>query len=248
MNSVSKPSAASAGSSASQACRSSRRWIQVASGAREDCSSMRVPGNAGHARVHCPDIGLCLRFRLRTITGRPGTPNMPSKETVRRQRSLGGAVGVVVLGLALVYHFFPRVFHVEPSNTPAHRAMNLGPATAAAPAASQRLPEPSELDAGPPLTLAPTDVVVARLSKKNTNLPDQLSADTPEVEALIARADKALKAGQLAGDQNSAAALYEQALKDKPDSRRAAQGLFDVRERLVAEIGQDLAVGDAESA
>ena len=105
---------------------------------------------------------------------------MPSKETVRRQRSFGGAVGVVVLGLALVYHFFPRVFHVEPSTTATHRAMNLGPASSSAPALSSRLPEPSEVDAGPPLTLAPTDVVVARLSKKNTNLPEQLSADTPE--------------------------------------------------------------------
>ncbi len=157
-------------------------------------------------------------------------------------------MGVVVLGLALVYHFFPRVFHVEPSVTATHRAMNLGPANTVAPASSLRLPEPSEVDAGPPLTLAPTDVVVARLSKKNTHLPEQLSADTPEVEALITRADKALKAGQLAGDQNSAAALYEQALKDKPDSRRAAQGLFEVRARLVAEINQNLAVGDAESA
>jgi formylglycine-generating enzyme required for sulfatase activity len=173
---------------------------------------------------------------------------MPSKETVRRQRALGGAVGVAVLGLALVYHFFPRVFHVEPSATPSHRAMNLGPAASVAPASGPGLPAPSEVDAGPPLTLAPTDVVVARLSKKNTNLPEQLSADTPEVEALIVRAEKALKAGQLAGDQNSASALFEQALKDKPDSRRAAQGLFEVRARLVAEINQDLAVGDAESA
>jgi formylglycine-generating enzyme required for sulfatase activity len=173
---------------------------------------------------------------------------MPSNETVRRQRNFGGAVGVIVLGLALVYHFFPRVFHVEPSATSSHRAMNLGPAPSVAQTPSMKLPEPSEVDAGPPLTLAPTDVVVARLSKKNTNLPEQLSADTPEVEALITRADKALKAGQLAGDQNSAASLYEQALKQKPDSRRAAQGLFEVRERLVAEINQDLAVGDADSA
>lgn len=172
---------------------------------------------------------------------------MPSKETVRRQRALGGALGVVVLALALVYHFFPRVLHVEPSATATHRAMNLGPAAAVAPATSAR-PEPSEVDAGPPLTLAPTDVVVARLSKKNTNLPEQLSADTPEVEALMAKADKALKAGQLAGNENSAAALYEQALKLKPDSRRAAQGLFEVRERLVAEINQSLAVGDADAA
>ena len=172
---------------------------------------------------------------------------MPSKETVRRQRALGGALGVVVLALALVYHFFPRVLHVEPSATATHRAMNLGPAASVAPASSTR-PEPSEVDAGPPLTLAPTDVVVARLSKKNTNLPEQLSADTPEVEALMAKADKALKAGQLAGNENSAASLYEQALKLKPDSRRAAQGLFEVRERLVAEINQSVAVGDADAA
>jgi len=173
---------------------------------------------------------------------------MPSKETVRRQRAFGGTLGVVLLGLALVYHFFPRVFHVEPSTSPAHRAMNLGPVTSVAPAPMGQLPEPSEVDAGPPLTLAPTDVVVARLSKKNTNLPEQLSADTPEVEALITRADKALKAGQLAGGDGSAVALYEQALKLKPDSRRAAQGLFEVRVRLVAEINQSLAVGDAEAA
>jgi formylglycine-generating enzyme required for sulfatase activity len=173
---------------------------------------------------------------------------MPSKETVRRQRAFGGTLGVVLLGLALVYHFFPRVFHVDPSTSPAHRAMNLGPVASVAPAPMGQLPEPSEVDAGPPLTLAPTDVVVARLSKKNTNLPEQLSADTPEVEALIARADKALKAGQLAGGEGSAVTLYEQALKLKPDSRRAAQGLFEVRVRLVAEINQSLAVGDADAA
>jgi len=174
---------------------------------------------------------------------------MPSKETVRRQRSLGGAVGVAVLGLALAYHFFPRVFHVEPATTASRRAMNLGPATAAtqgpAPASTRN---PTEIDAGPPLTLAPTDVIVARRGKQqNASLPEQLSADTPEVEALLAKAAKALHAGQLAGDENSAASLYAQALKVKPDSRRAVQGLNDVRARLVAEINQDLAVGDADA-
>ncbi|HET6554374.1 MAG TPA: SUMF1/EgtB/PvdO family nonheme iron enzyme [Dyella sp.] len=172
---------------------------------------------------------------------------MPSKETVQRQRALGGAVGVIVLSLALVYHFFPRVFHVEPSTSAAHRAMNLGPAPSLAPAATPAPQGVAEIDAGPPVTLAPTEVIVARLGNKNANLPEQLSADTPEVEALIARADKALKAGQLAGGGSSAATLYELALKQKPDSRRAAQGLYEVRARLVAEIDQDLAVGDSES-
>jgi formylglycine-generating enzyme required for sulfatase activity len=151
--------------------------------------------------------------------------------------------------MALVYHFFPRVFHVEPSATAPQRAMNLGPFRPTAPGpTAEHLQAPPEVDAGPPLTLAPSDVIVARLGNKNAKLPEQLSADTPEVETLLTRAGKALHAGQLAGDDNSAAALYGQALKLKPDSRRAAQGLYEVRARLVAEINQDIAVGDADSA
>lgn len=173
---------------------------------------------------------------------------MPSKETVQRQRALGGALGVVVLGMALVYHFFPRVFHVDPTRVQTQRAMNLGPA--AAPFGTGRAPAnaQAELDAGPPVTLAPTEVIVARMSKKNESLPEQKSADTPEVEALLDKATKALRNGQLAGDKDGAAALFAEALKLKPDSRRAAQGLYEVRARLVAEIGQDILVGDEESA
>ncbi|RAN81892.1 sulfatase-modifying factor protein [Bacillus sp. SRB_336] len=171
---------------------------------------------------------------------------MPSNATLRRQRTLGGALGVIVLGFALMYHFFPRLFHVDPTQTP-RRSMSMG----AAPAVGGLQPEqPSainELNAGPPLTLAPAAVIAAR-SNRNADLPRQLSADPPAVQALLVRATKALHAGQLAGDANSAAALFAQALKDKPDSRRAAQGLFDVRARLVAEIDQDIALGDADAA
>lgn len=175
---------------------------------------------------------------------------MPSKETVRRQRTMGGALGVVVLGMALVYHFFPRVFHVDPTRVATQRGMNLGPVSAASNGArfQATASAQAEIDAGPPLTLAPTDVIVARMGNKNAHLPDQFSADTPEVEALLDRAGKALRAGELVGDKDGAAALYAEALKLKPDSRRAAQGMYEVRARLVAEIGQDIAVGDAESA
>ena len=86
------------------------------------------------------------------------------------------------------------------------------------------------------------------MSKKNENLPEQKSADTPEVEALLDKATKALRNGRLAGNKDGAAALFAEALKMKPDSRRAAQGLYEVRARLVAEIGQDILVGDEDSA
>lgn len=172
---------------------------------------------------------------------------MPSNATVNRQRALGGALGIIVLGGALTYHFFPRVFHVDPTRLP-HPAMSLGAAAPRNPALPERVPAIAEIDAGPPLTLAPTSVIVAHNRKRGADLPRQLSPDPPAVRALVARAAKALRAGQLAGDANSAAALFALAQKDKPDSRAAAQGLLDVRARLEAEIDQDIALGDVDAA
>ncbi|EIM03889.1 sulfatase-modifying factor protein [Rhodanobacter denitrificans] len=153
---------------------------------------------------------------------------------------------MLVLGFALLYHFFPRVFHVDPAQAP-RRSMSMGTVAPASGLQPERLSAIGELNAGPPLTLAPAAVIAARGSH-NANLPEQLSADPPEVRALLEQATRALHAGRLVGAEDSAAALFQQALKTKPDSRRAVQGLFDVRARLVAEIDQDIAVGDADAA
>jgi len=171
---------------------------------------------------------------------------MPNNATLRRQRTLGGALGVIVLGFALTYHFFPQLFHVDPTQAP-HRAMSMGSAATGNGAVPERVPVASEINAGPPLTLAPAAVIAAR-SGRSADLPDQVGEDPPEVQELLAQATKALNAGQLAGDESSAAALFAKALKEKPDSRRATQGLFDVRARLVAQIDQDIAVGDVDAA
>jgi formylglycine-generating enzyme required for sulfatase activity len=171
---------------------------------------------------------------------------MPINAILRNQRALGGAAGIIVLGFALTYHFFPRLLHVDPTQAP-RRSMAMGEAAPGRDVPPAITPATSEVNAGPPLTLASTSVIVAH-SKKKADLPEQLSADPPAVQALLARASKALQAGQVAGDRNSAGALFAQALKAKPDSRRAAQGLFDVKSRLVADIDQDIAVGDADAA
>jgi formylglycine-generating enzyme required for sulfatase activity len=170
---------------------------------------------------------------------------MPSNTVLRRQRAMGGALGVLVLAFALTYHFFPHLFHVTPQQT-TPRGMSMGGASLAP--QHEQVPAIAEVNAGPPMTLAPASVIAARMKHGNAHLPEQLSEDPPAVRALLARATKALRAGELVGDKESAAALFAQALQEKPDSRRAAQGLFDVRARLVAQIGQDIAVGDAESA
>ena len=171
---------------------------------------------------------------------------MPSNTVLRRQRAMGGALGVLVLAFALTYHFFPRLFHVTPEQT-TPRGMSLGGPNAGQQQREQ-VPAIAEVNAGPPMTLAPASVIAARMKHGNAHLPEQLSEDPPAVRALLARATKALRAGELVGARESAAVLFAQALKEKPDSRRAAQGLFDVRARLVAQIGQDIAVGDAEGA
>lgn len=170
---------------------------------------------------------------------------MPSNANLRRQRFLGGVIGVILLGAALVFHFFPHVFHVDAIQPP-RGAMSL-PAVPGLKAQPQHVPSDAELNAGPPLTLAPTAVIVAR-NHRQADLPQQMSADTPEVQQLLAQAKKALRAEKLTGDADSAGVLYARALKLKPDSRAATQGLFDVRARLVAEADQDVATGDADSA
>lgn len=175
---------------------------------------------------------------------------MPSKVTVQRQRAFGGALGVLVLAFGLTYHFFPELFHVSPEELANPSAPGVG---RAAPAVAVRGSKPvvsaqDELNAGPPLTLAPTAVIAARLARTPAVLPEQTSADPAEVKALVERADKAYKAGRIAGDKNSAAELYLAALKLKSDSRAAVQGLDQVRTHLIAQVTQDIAVGDSESA
>lgn len=171
---------------------------------------------------------------------------MPSNSTLQRQRTLGGVVGIAVLTFALGYHFFPRLFHAEPVEVARRNVPVLATAPGSVAAGNEQADD--QLNAGPPLTLAPTAVIAARLAREHTRLPKQLTPDPPQLRALLDRADKALAAGDLAGDPGSAAALFLQAAKDKPDSRRAAQGVIDVRSRLVAQIKRDIALGNAEDA
>ncbi|MDY1549448.1 formylglycine-generating enzyme family protein [Luteibacter sahnii] len=176
---------------------------------------------------------------------------MPNTETVRRQRAIGGAMGVAVLGFALFYHFFPQLLHVQPSQNTPRSPMRGQPTTmgfdqrpqAAAPAMA------SEIDAGPPLVLAPASVIAARRREKNNDiqLPAQATPDSPELTAMLDRADRALTADRLVGKE-SAASLYMAVLKQKADSQRATAGMNEVRARLVAEIEQDIVLGDADAA
>jgi formylglycine-generating enzyme required for sulfatase activity len=177
---------------------------------------------------------------------------MPNTETVRRQRAIGGALGVAVLGFALFYHFFPQLLHVEPGQNTPRSPMRGQPTTMGFDQRPQAAPGAiaSEIDAGPPIMLAPASVIAARRREKTNEveLPAQKTPDSPELTALLDRADKALQADRLVGGKDSAATMFLAVLKQKSDSQRALGGMDEVRGRLAAEIEQDIALGDADAA
>lgn len=177
---------------------------------------------------------------------------MPNTETVRRQRAIGGALGVAVLGFALFYHFFPQLLHVQPGQNTPRTPLRGQPTTMGF---DQRPQAPqagvvSEIDAGPPIVLAPASVIAARRREKTNevDLPAQKTPDSPELTAMLDRADKALQADRLVGGKDSAAVMFMGVLKEKGDSQRALAGMDEVRARLAAEIEQDIALGDADAA
>jgi len=87
---------------------------------------------------------------------------MPKPQSLTRQHAIGGAIGVALLVFALVYRFFPEALKVEPAILKS-RATAVSSAPAVASVVQRQLtPAESELNAGPPISLAPTAVIVAR--------------------------------------------------------------------------------------
>jgi len=170
---------------------------------------------------------------------------MAPKGTVRKQTTLGGAAGIALLGFALVYRFFPSWIHVTPS-----------PRTAVVPGAipsftpppiGVRRPEVADddlrlaLEMGPPAALAP---------RKADEVPDTPEkAPSANVTALLAKADKALAEGHLAGTgTDTALALYREVLDEDAGNRKALAGVRAVREALADHAREALEHGDASEA
>ncbi len=181
---------------------------------------------------------------------------MPSSKSERRQRALGGAVGVIVLVLAMVYHFFPELLHVQPHDagpgvavSPTMMPPPLGFETRPRPASSASV-QSSEVNAGPPLSLAPHAVIVARLWPATPAAGSSAGAppETAQVKKLLSRAADALARGDLGGDAQSALTLYLEVIRLQPDNARGRAGLNHVQQQLVAQIEDDLSGGDADAA
>lgn len=176
---------------------------------------------------------------------------MPSSETVRRQRALGGGLGVAVLAFALTYHFFPNLLRITPSrdnaaSVAASRAPVANMGFDQRPQAAPR--EVSEADAGPPLMLASAAVIAAHRRGPPAEQTRQDTPDSPEIRQWLERADAAMAADKLVGGKDSAAVLLAQALAANGDSARAQAGVREVEARLLAEAEQAVALGDGDTA
>ncbi|MBS0431104.1 MAG: formylglycine-generating enzyme family protein [Proteobacteria bacterium] len=169
---------------------------------------------------------------------------MSAPATFSRQNAIGGAIGVTLLLFALVYHFFPQALRVAPEQRIAApvqpQAGTQGPV---APRAALT-PAESELQAGPPISLAPTSVIASRA--RGHALAGGGDAETG---ALLKRADAAAAQGRLAGEgDDTAAALVLQAAAIDPEDAHVRAALSNLHARLFADAQQALAANDTDTA
>lgn len=170
---------------------------------------------------------------------------MPNPQLLSRQHAIGGTIGVLLLVFALVYRFFPAALKVEPVALKPRPA-----AVASAPLGSRRAPRQltpaeSELNAGPPISLAPASVIAARA--RAGALGGQ--SGNGRVAQLLTRAGTAAREGRLAGPgDDTALALVLQAVKEAPDDPHVKNAVSLLHARLVANAQQSLATNDAAAA
>ncbi|HKT42409.1 MAG TPA: formylglycine-generating enzyme family protein [Rhodanobacteraceae bacterium] len=170
---------------------------------------------------------------------------MPKAQTLTRQHAIGGAIGVALLVFALVYRFFPEALKVEPSLLKTHARMASSAPAAARVVQRQLTPAESELNAGPPISLAPAAVIAARAQAGSFGA----QPGKGKVAQLLTGAGTAARAGNLIGPgKDSALALVLQAVSQAPDDPHVKAAVSLLHGRLVANVQQSLATGDADAA
>jgi formylglycine-generating enzyme required for sulfatase activity len=170
---------------------------------------------------------------------------MPAPQTFTRQHAIGGAIGVSLLLFALVYRFFPQALNVPATHTTnAPAALQTSTRSPAAVRTTLTSAE-SELQAGPPISLAPSSVIAARargraLSQRGGN---------EEIGALLNKADEAAAQGKLTGQgDGTATALVLQAAALDPKDAHVRSALSNLHARLFADAQQALAANDTDTA
>ncbi|TAM99320.1 MAG: formylglycine-generating enzyme family protein, partial [Rhodanobacteraceae bacterium] len=170
---------------------------------------------------------------------------MPKPQTLTRQHAIGGAIGVALLVFALVYRFFPSALKVEPAILRSHRTVVSSAAIATETAPRKLTPAESELNAGPPISLAPAAVIAARAREGSFGG----RTANGKVAQFLTGAGKAARAGNLIGPgEDTALAQVMEAVQAAPDDPQVKAAVSLLHARLVADAQQSLASGDADAA
>ncbi|HEX5962016.1 MAG TPA: formylglycine-generating enzyme family protein [Rhodanobacteraceae bacterium] len=170
---------------------------------------------------------------------------MPKPQSLTRQHAIGGAIGVALLAFALVYRFFPEALRVEPAMLRSHPASTTSAAVATGTTPRTRIPAESELNAGPPISLAPAVVIAERARAGSLGA----RAGNGKIAQLLTDAEKSARTGNLLGPAtDSALALVLQAVHEAPDDPRVERAVSLLHARLIANAQQSLATGDADAA
>ena len=172
-------------------------------------------------------------------------PNsMPAPQTFTRQHAIGGAIGVALLLFALVYRFFPQALNVPESATHAPAALQPN-VTAQAQTRRALVPAESELQAGPPISLAPSAVIAQRA--RGSAMAQR--GGNAAIGALLAEADRSASQGDLIGaGADSAVSLVLQASAMAPEDAHVRAALSNLHARLFADALQALAANDPDYA
>ncbi|HJU07069.1 MAG TPA: formylglycine-generating enzyme family protein, partial [Rhodanobacteraceae bacterium] len=112
---------------------------------------------------------------------------MPAPQTFTRQHAIGGALGVSLLLFALVYRFFPQALNVPATHTISAPAATQTSARRPVAAHTSLTSAESELQAGPPISLAPSSVIAARARGRALST----RGGNEEIGALLDKADQA---------------------------------------------------------
>jgi formylglycine-generating enzyme required for sulfatase activity len=165
---------------------------------------------------------------------------MPAPQTFTRQHAIGGAIGVALLLFALVYRFFPQALNVPESatQTPAQAQQNVA---AQGPTHRVLMPAESELQAGPPISLAPSAVIAQRA--RGSALAQR--GGNAAIAALLMEADQAAAQGNLNGPgADSAVTLGLQAAAMNPKDAHVRAAISNMHARLFADGLQALSAND----
>jgi formylglycine-generating enzyme required for sulfatase activity len=168
---------------------------------------------------------------------------MPGTEIVRKQTVLGGAAGIALLAIALIYRFYPVGGHIA-----LHSQVPTEP-TAAPDATLQSAPVPP-----PPIPVvsAPTKgITPSNVAETVTAPPPAASAAPPtkEIAALLKKADKAFADDKLIEPKDvNALALYRKVLSDDATNAAALAGVEKIHNSLLQQAADALDKSDDRTA